>query len=92
MPEAVTCDVCGRSVEQPRTSRRLRHPACKELRDDLERVRRHLEQIAEGTHPTGILPRQVADLRYDLICLLADLPRVRDRRGRWLRLFGQPGR
>lgn len=80
----VICTVCDRPCPQPKRGYRLYHDECKALHDDLERLKKHLAQIAGGTHKVQLSPKQVAQLRYDLFCLTSELPRLRDSRGRFV--------
>lgn len=80
----VECEVCGRSVPQRRRGITLYHPGCKPLHDDLIRMRKHLAKIAAGTHPAQLSPRKLAELRFDLFCLVSELPRPRDEHGRYV--------
>lgn len=82
--KSIVCSVCGREVEQPPRGYRLRHAACVQLHEDLERLRKHVAQLAEGTHPAQLQPEQLATLRFELFCLASDMPRPRDAQGRFV--------
>jgi hypothetical protein len=77
------CTVCDRPVPQPRGGYRLYHPECKALHDDMERLKKHLSQLRQGVHQVKLSPKQTAQLRYELFCLVSELPRLRDSRGRF---------
>lgn len=80
----VSCSVCTKPVIQKKRGVTLYHPECKPLHDDLERLRKHLAQLADGTHPAKLSPRRLTELRFELFCLVSEIPRPRDARGRYV--------
>jgi hypothetical protein len=78
----VVCEVCGRDVPQKKRGITLYHPACKVLHDDLKRIRKHLDLIKAGTHPANLEPQSLVELRYELFCLVSEIPRPRIAKGR----------
>lgn len=80
----ITCSVCGRPVKQPKRGYRLYHPECRSLHDDLERLRKHLARIEDGTHPAALSPKVLAELRFELFTFASAIPRQRDKLGRYV--------
>lgn len=84
MPGPTTCEVCGRLVPQPKRGYRLLHDECRSLHEDLQRMAKHLEQLAAGTHPANPTPERLQHLWFDLFAAAAAIPRQRDRLGRYV--------
>ena len=80
----IACDVCGRAVEQPTRGYRLYHTECKALHDDVERIKKHLDRLEAGTHEVKLTTKRAAQLRFDLFCMVSQVPRPRDARGRYV--------
>lgn len=79
----IACKVCGAQVPQPKRGYRLYCTSCKDLNDDIERIRRHISRLDAGDHEVTLTEPRMALLRYELFCLVAQLPRTRDRKGRY---------
>lgn len=79
------CPMCAAGVPQPARGYRLYCLTCKPLNDDIERIRKHVAAIKAGTHPACLSLQAIVELRYELFCLVSELPRPRDKAGRYIR-------